>query len=141
MRKEQKEIQRARKTFIELILFVAFLIVLYLVSFSNRDPHWFYVTQHIQQELVHNPHTSTWGASQRFSKVNKQYQMSNIKKWIIYGIQNVFYSKFYTKQSLCSQNMFFFKEWELRYSRRLYSFFEYPNFVISLCSNTILVAL
>ena len=71
MRKERKEIQRAQKTVIELILFMAFLIVLYLVSFSNRDPQWFYVTQHIQQELIHNPHTATWGTSQRFSKVNK----------------------------------------------------------------------
>ena len=71
MKKRRREILRARKSFIELALFLTFLTVLYLVSFSNRDPHWFFATNHIEQHLISFPHEIAAKTTQSFSKVSQ----------------------------------------------------------------------
>jgi len=87
MKRRRRKILRARKSFIELALFLIFLTVLYLVSFSNRDPRWFFATNHIEQHLISFPHEIAANTTQSFSKVsqalfvilgNKRY-----KKWAI----------------------------------------------------------
>lgn len=69
MKKRRREILRARKSFIELALFLIFLTILYLVSFSNRDPRWFFATNHIEQHLISFPHEIASKKTQSFSKV------------------------------------------------------------------------
>ena len=62
---------RARKSFIELALFLIFLTVLFLVSFNNRDPRWFFATNHIEQHLISFPHEIAAKTTQSFSKVSQ----------------------------------------------------------------------
>ena len=64
---------RARKSFIELALFLIFLTVLFLVSFNNRDPRWFFATNHIEQHLISFPHEIAAKTTQSFSKVSQAY--------------------------------------------------------------------
>jgi dipeptide/tripeptide permease len=71
MKKRRREILRARKSFIELALFLIFLTVLFLVSFNNRDTRWFFATNHIEQHLISFSHEIAAKTTQSFSKVSQ----------------------------------------------------------------------
>lgn len=69
LKKRRKAELRLRRTFIELLLYMVFLAMLYLVSFGNRDPRWFYAKQHFDQQLITVTNISKGTANIKFNQV------------------------------------------------------------------------
>lgn len=76
LKKKRKHKLRIQKTFVELILYLVFVFVLYLISFSNRDSRWFHAKEHIDQELITLTNVSKGDSTLRFNQVLLQ----NIKQ-------------------------------------------------------------
>ena len=55
LKQKRMQILQVQRTFIELILYLVFLAFLFMVSFSNRDSRWFYLTDHLEQQLIKRP--------------------------------------------------------------------------------------
>jgi hypothetical protein len=69
LKKERKQKLRVQKTFVELILYLVFVFVLYLISFSNRDSRWFHAKEHIDQELITLSNVFKGDSTLRFNQV------------------------------------------------------------------------
>jgi hypothetical protein len=72
LKKERKQKLRVQKTFVELILYLVFVFVLYLISFSNRDSRWFHAKEHIDQELITLSNVFKGDSTLRFNQVKLQ---------------------------------------------------------------------
>ncbi|CAG2212910.1 PKD1L2 [Mytilus edulis] len=80
-RLKEKRQQRLlmQEIFIELVLYMIFLAVLYCVSFSNRDSRWYNVKNHLEQHLVTSNNISTGDSTFRYDQVTTA---SNLYTWI-----------------------------------------------------------
>ena len=70
MRKKRRQQLRAQQIFVEFVLYLVFLAVLYLVSFSNRDPQWFSMVNHISHHLIKANNVSASDTTLRFKQVD-----------------------------------------------------------------------
>lgn len=52
MKEKRKDELNVQESFVELLLYLVLLGVLYLISFNNRDMRWFNVKNHLDQQLV-----------------------------------------------------------------------------------------
>ncbi|CAC5393778.1 PKD1L2 [Mytilus coruscus] len=69
MKEERKQRLTIQKKFIELVLYIIFLAVLYCVSFSNRDSRWYNINQHLHQQLVTPLNVSAGDGTVMFNQV------------------------------------------------------------------------
>ncbi|XP_076075372.1 polycystin-1-like protein 2 isoform X3 [Mytilus galloprovincialis] len=69
MKEERQQRLTIQKKFIELVLYMIFLAVLYCVSFSNRDTRWYNINQHLQQQLVTPLNVSAGDGTVMFNQV------------------------------------------------------------------------
>ncbi|CAC5416734.1 PKD1L2 [Mytilus coruscus] len=76
--KRQQRLQM-QEIFIELVLYMIFLTVLYCVSFSNRDSRWYNVKNHLEQQLVTSNNISAGDSTLRYDQVTTA---SSLYVWI-----------------------------------------------------------
>ncbi|CAC5388020.1 PKD1L2 [Mytilus coruscus] len=68
-----------QEIFIELVLYMIFLAVLYCVSFSNRDSRWYNVKNHLEQHLVTSNNIPVGDSTLKYDQVKTA---SNLYVWI-----------------------------------------------------------
>ncbi|CAC5383753.1 PKD1L2 [Mytilus coruscus] len=68
-----------QEIFIDLVLYMIFLAILYSISFSNRDSRWYYVKNHLEQHLVTSNNIPSADSTLRYDQVKTA---SNLYVWI-----------------------------------------------------------
>ncbi|CAC5383759.1 PKD1L2 [Mytilus coruscus] len=69
--KEKRQLRlKMQEIFIELVLYIIFLAVLYCVSFSNRDSRWYNVKHHLEQQLVTSNSISAGDSTLKYDQVS-----------------------------------------------------------------------
>ncbi|XP_076075491.1 location of vulva defective 1-like isoform X2 [Mytilus galloprovincialis] len=79
LKEKRQQRLKMQEIFIELVLYMIFLSVLYCVSFSNRDPRWYNVKHHLEQHLVTSNSISVGGSTLKYDQVTTA---SNLYTWI-----------------------------------------------------------
>ncbi|KAL5018449.1 hypothetical protein ScPMuIL_004171 [Solemya velum] len=79
-RTERKQILRAQNVLLELILYMLFLVILFSISFSNRDTYSYYMKQNIDQRIY-----STGGATVGFVDIRRHEDVINWFKDTFFG--------------------------------------------------------
>ncbi|CAG2234855.1 PKD1L2 [Mytilus edulis] len=79
MKEERKKRLKSQEMFIELVLYMIFLAVLYCVSFSNRDSTWYNIKQHLNQQLVTPLNVSVGDTTIRYDQVKTT---SDLYSWL-----------------------------------------------------------
>ncbi|CAG2251689.1 PKD1L2 [Mytilus edulis] len=79
LKEKRQQRLKMQEIFTELVLYTIFLAVLYCVSFSNRDPRWYNVKNHLEQHLVTSNNISTGDSTFRYDQVTTA---SNLYTWI-----------------------------------------------------------
>ncbi|XP_071131885.1 uncharacterized protein [Mytilus edulis] len=79
LKEKRQQRLKMQEIFIELVLYMIFLAVLYSISFSNRDSRWYNVKNHLEQHLVTSNNISTGDSTLRYDQVKTA---SNLYTWI-----------------------------------------------------------
>ncbi|XP_076076044.1 polycystin-1-like protein 2 [Mytilus galloprovincialis] len=79
LKEKRQQRLKMQEIFIELVLYMIFLAVLYSISFSNRDSRWYNVKNHLEQHLVSSNNISTGDSTFRYDQVKTA---SNLYVWI-----------------------------------------------------------
>ncbi|XP_076075499.1 polycystin-1-like protein 2 [Mytilus galloprovincialis] len=79
LKEKRQQRLRMQEIFIELVLYMIFLAVLYCVSFSNRDPRWYNVKNHLEQQLITTNNITAGDSTLKYDQVTTA---SNLYVWI-----------------------------------------------------------
>ncbi|XP_063447743.1 polycystin-2-like protein 2 [Mytilus trossulus] len=79
LKEKRQQRLKMQEIFIELVLYMIFLAVLYCVSFSNRDSRWYNVKNHLEQQLVTSNSISVGGSTLKYDQVTSS---ASLYTWI-----------------------------------------------------------
>ena len=69
MKRKRLQELRMKRIFAELLLYVCFLVVLYFISYNNRDFNSFQMRRHLSSHLLHSPTKNSSFHTLRYDKV------------------------------------------------------------------------
>ncbi|XP_052068761.1 uncharacterized protein LOC127708011 isoform X2 [Mytilus californianus] len=97
LKEKRQQRLKMQEIFIELVLYIIFLAVLYCVSFRNRDSRWYNVKHHLEQQLVTSNSISVGDSTLKYDQVTTS---SNLYVWIDETLIAFLFPRYHTNGDL-----------------------------------------